>query len=364
MSKQRAIIKRMEIKGLWGRQDFVLDFHDDLNILTGSNGSGKTTILKVLWYIYSGNFIQIFSEINFSEISCIANTFTIRLICKISDTADADFRSGVPFPPETPLIGVSIEQNNGRVDMHWIAADEVAHRLSADYPVANGSGSLIFPTFRQIEGGFSLETDKRNIEIQQGIAAFALRMTRREHRFVMTLGVEDIRNSINAISSDIRLRLKPVEEAFMQFVSGPLRASATFNTELEKQVVAKQAAEAEITQPLTTLSRLIDELMLEKSVQITDELILGSHPIHVPLEGLSGGEKSLLSFIVYAMRKPGIMIIDEPELGLHQDWQRKFIWMMREISPETQYFIASHASPVRAAYPDKQIFLDEQIREV
>jgi hypothetical protein len=32
MEAQHAIIKRLEIKGLWGKQDFTFDFHDDLNI--------------------------------------------------------------------------------------------------------------------------------------------------------------------------------------------------------------------------------------------------------------------------------------------------------------------------------------------
>ena len=56
------MIKRLVVKGLHGKFDFDLAFNEDLNILTGKNGSGKTTILKLLWYLISGNLHRITSD--------------------------------------------------------------------------------------------------------------------------------------------------------------------------------------------------------------------------------------------------------------------------------------------------------------
>ena len=46
MEKQANYIKRIEINGLWGRFNIVWDLRPDVNILSGINGVGKTTILN------------------------------------------------------------------------------------------------------------------------------------------------------------------------------------------------------------------------------------------------------------------------------------------------------------------------------
>ena len=46
MKKQAEYIKRIEIKGLWGRKNISWDLKPDVNILSGVNGGGKSTILN------------------------------------------------------------------------------------------------------------------------------------------------------------------------------------------------------------------------------------------------------------------------------------------------------------------------------
>ena len=50
MEKEKAkYIDRIEIKGLWGRFDVNWDLHPDVNILVGENGTGKSTILQIMF---------------------------------------------------------------------------------------------------------------------------------------------------------------------------------------------------------------------------------------------------------------------------------------------------------------------------
>ena len=76
------MIKSLVVKGLWGRYDYDLQFNEDINIFTGSNGTGKTTLLKLLWYVYSGHYKQLVTEIFFKEIVITAsktkNSFVIK----------------------------------------------------------------------------------------------------------------------------------------------------------------------------------------------------------------------------------------------------------------------------------------------
>ena len=46
MKKQADYIKRIEIKGLWGRKNITWNLRPDVNILSGVNGIGKSTILN------------------------------------------------------------------------------------------------------------------------------------------------------------------------------------------------------------------------------------------------------------------------------------------------------------------------------
>ena len=46
MKKQADYIKRIEIKGLWGRKNISWELNPDVNILSGVNGIGKSTILN------------------------------------------------------------------------------------------------------------------------------------------------------------------------------------------------------------------------------------------------------------------------------------------------------------------------------
>ncbi len=46
MKKQADYIKRIEIKGIWGRKNIAWDLRRDVNILSGINGIGKSTIVN------------------------------------------------------------------------------------------------------------------------------------------------------------------------------------------------------------------------------------------------------------------------------------------------------------------------------
>ena len=41
-------IKSISVKGLWDIKDVSVTFNEDVNILIGGNGTGKTTLLKIL----------------------------------------------------------------------------------------------------------------------------------------------------------------------------------------------------------------------------------------------------------------------------------------------------------------------------
>ena len=69
MKKQAEFIKRIVIKGLWGRKDIAWDLRKDVNILSGVNGIGKSSILN--------SSVRRLNENN--EVSTLSAVSTVRL---------------------------------------------------------------------------------------------------------------------------------------------------------------------------------------------------------------------------------------------------------------------------------------------
>lgn len=76
---------------------------------------------------------------------------------------------------------------------------------------------------------------------------------------------------------------------------------------------------------------------------------------------LSAGELELLSaagWLVTSGMQDGILLIDEPELHLHPQWQSTFLPALREIAPELQIIVSTHSdAPWNAAQPWERALL-------
>lgn len=66
------IIKRIEIKGIWGQKDIETDFNKDVNIFIGINGTGKTTFLNIIESILTVDF-EALSRIDFETVTLFLN---------------------------------------------------------------------------------------------------------------------------------------------------------------------------------------------------------------------------------------------------------------------------------------------------
>lgn len=72
-------------------------------------------------------------------------------------------------------------------------------------------------------------------------------------------------------------------------------------------------------------------------------------PRMVPLDRLSSGQLSLFAFagpLIFRDQPADIVLIDEPEQHLHVQWQRLLIPALRELSPTSQFFVATHSTEI------------------
>jgi predicted ATP-binding protein involved in virulence len=77
---------------------------------------------------------------------------------------------------------------------------------------------------------------------------------------------------------------------------------------------------------------------------------------------LSTGEKQLLLIFLTAFnsnKRPCIMLMDEPDLGIHIDWKKKLISSIRELNPNAQLILSTHSPSMIEGWFDNVKEMDE-----
>jgi len=109
-----------------------------------------------------------------------------------------------------------------------------------------------------------------------------------------------------------------------------------------------------------TLQDLITRLfMANKQIRFTDESIqvTSTSGEIIGLASLSSGEKHLLRILVEALLVgDSSLIIDEPEISMHVDWQKGLIKSLRALNSTAQLVFATHSPEVLGDIPDDKIF--------
>ncbi|MCK5523345.1 MAG: AAA family ATPase [Thiomargarita sp.] len=82
---------------------------------------------------------------------------------------------------------------------------------------------------------------------------------------------------------------------------------------------------------------------------------------------LSSGEKQVLLILLSALiqdNKPYILIMDEPEISLHIDWQEQLIQVIRSLNENVQVILATHSPAlVMKGWMDKVTEMEEITRQ-
>lgn len=67
-------------------------------------------------------------------------------------------------------------------------------------------------------------------------------------------------------------------------------------------------------------------------------------------DGLSSGQKEVIAtlFLIWQATResPSVVLIDEPELHLNAEWQRRFVHTLWRVAPWNQYIMATHSEEV------------------
>lgn len=360
-------IEKVEIFGLFGRKEsFSTNFNNDINIITGRNGCGKTTIIKALWYIISGNILNLLMEIIFEKITittteyeCTIHKLTNRT-CKVELTINGEKQ-----------IYEDIKDEDG--DIVGNAEDRPNAHLR------NTGSSVFLPTFRRIEGGFSMGMASMPIsrmrsrgEIEESLRSLSEQLTNKLHTFVSSISTVDIVNLLVGQHSDLSGKNDKIQQKISQDIIKKIKAFKADKDDVKQidaanslldgvriEIEEMEKSREQIMLPVNIINELVSKLFKYSGIKLNKTLSFGDSANALNSDSLSAGEKQMLSFICYnAFYKDSIIIIDEPELSLHVDWQRQLFPILQKQQSSNQFIIATHSPFIYSKYQDKEIIIN------
>ncbi len=257
MEKQAEYIQSIEIDSLWNNRKHILwKLRPDVNILSGSNGLGKSTIINR----------------SASQLDILRNH---KLTARPEDGVRFIF-----YPEDATIINFDVIR-------------------SIDRPVLNSE--LLE---KMSDANVRTELDWQLYQLQ-----------RRYLNYQLNIGNRII-------------------------------------TMLTSAVPEEQKAAAELSRPKKLFQDLIDELFSETGktiVRDSNEIYFMQYGERISPYVLSSGEKQLLVILLTALvqdNRPGVLFMDEPEISLHIEWQKRLITLIRTLNPNIQIILCTHSPAI------------------
>lgn len=378
-------IKSFEVHGLFGQTDPIhLDFNEDLNILSGRNGAGKTTILKLMWYIISGNFEKAAAEVRFNSAKIVTDQYEFML--------EVDFKNKEkPISPK--LIFKTSDPIHVDDEFHTQIKEGNGYE---EYILSKYIGSSFFlPTFRMVEGGFTTEKydfehevlkeyvlglnngQSKFNELEDDYRKLSDKLTKKEHRFITTISSKAVNNLLVGKYAEIMSTNNQNQLVQLELLTKQIEILSNKSiTDEQYNVIETQLRELKIEQkhlqePLNNFKSSLMHFFPHYEVEIgtTINFIkkdMNSKGVNednlkkrIGANSLSAGEKQILSLIGYnAFFRDTIFFIDEPETSLHADWQRILFKILLKQNPTNQFIISTHSPFIYSKYPEKEVCMN------
>lgn len=373
---------------------FGRKLHRDVNIFFGVNGSGKTSLLRILHSALSGD-ASLVANVPFRRAEVVIESLQFKRKFKhILERPDESRKSkGIKLDEfEDALFELEgseefVVRKDGRLQRRRIPA--LNWKVEPALP-AGASGSWehrFLPTSRLISRGVYDET---RIDAGEDFydTYFARDLERHWNGFfggvqaeVRRIQEQGIANILSELLSAKQTAPKSSSfdwekaydraNAFLkrQGLSSALPTKKVFEERFKESPVLQRvveridALEDQILRAMekrTKLQSLVERLFSGGKRLVlgdTSVAVHGKNDAKIGLQSLSSGEKHILRILFEVMSAgQSSLIIDEPELSLHIDWQRELINSIMELNPHLQLIVATHSPEMMAEIDDSKIF--------
>lgn len=308
-------LKHIELRGLFGYRNVSWNVQQDVNILGGSNGSGKSTLFNICHNLLGYGYIP---ETQYAQ--------------KV-DSVKLDFTNGYSLFWDKQLVDAKFASENGYIyhDVDNGKINKDGARVVQRTCVRNGDKVIVNPDglIANVYSDFLSSFEQAILDSQK-----TSQVERSADRtYLDVLLTESIAHRNGKLSQILINSYINPEEPDNEHDNRPyfltpkdVRYLTLFNRALLSFFGEDYTIKAGMESQITLISKKTNQ--------------------EIPYQDLSLGEKEVLLLILRVSNTfddPVIIWLDEPDLGLHVDWQVKLVKSLQMLNPNIQLFISTHA---------------------
>lgn len=373
------MIESLEIKGLFGYLDKEINFKKEINFLVGINGSGKTTILKII-SAFLKNDVHFFENLDFTYIKMTKKEHQYVIYKKHIDVMNIEKKKiGYFYIADTGIEQFQSYKDDKMIFKKFEILTEnasYASKLPENW-VENNKGLLeiglekefndkkIIEFFKKIK-----EEKEHNNDLENEFKSI-LTPIEQVKKILKEIGTEHLveKSKINSKFEDIEVKYKLDFEFSKEESEEDLKKFK----DLYYKFMTKKKHESKVLKKIVNYENIVNIFLTETYKKIVFDSILGEFKIVIldkskqkelkvlkNFNNLSSGEKQILilaTLLYFNNLKEKTILIDEPELSLHIEWQKNFLKMLNPLlKKNNQILIATH-SPNLASNVDRSLFI-------
>jgi len=301
-------LKNIKIKGLFDEKNINWNFND-VSVLVGNNGSGKSTILRSIY-----------------ELLVMGNNNT-------DDDYDDQHKRNLSKECYISLVDNSeIEYKRNKIDLSQEEIKKLIIKLNNDKKVKKTKRDNV-----------QEEQDSNSETVSEVFLSTYSRDTESILKNIAVEMISTVNMSANAINKqnkssgnsttllDIEIKVE-LDKLFNTCVNETPEIKENIKNFLEQMDIFYSESGKTVS---------IKNKQLEVSKKSTGDLI--------KIKDLSSGERQLLFILIKTLnnsQQEKILIMDEPEISLHMSWQKKLITAIKSINSKCQLIIATHSPSI------------------
>lgn len=321
MTESITHITHITIQKLWGYEHLNFDWHlnQDVNVLAGDNGSGKSTVLKLIYMALMGEKRQNVK-------------WELRNIVSLTFETDIFFNNG-----EHASLYTFNNQNKNEKETK--PAPKFQGALDKIFKAGSHFGTM---QSNHEEGGFvnAIPSSVTPLSINL-INTFDQDLKSQE-------AVQKLTNDL--VKTELDWQIYQLQEQYKDYQidigKRAIEALTTGKNNIQHIDAPKKFFWDTIDQLFRVTSKKIDRQsnhirFIKDQGEPHERIIEAYH--------LSSGEKQMLIILLTALvqdKQPAIMLMDEPEISLHTDWQETLIDNIRKLNENVQIIIATHSPSI------------------
>lgn len=337
----RFRILNLHVQDFRGIDSLQLDFTDangepiQLAVLAGDNGCGKTSALEaILLLLGRQDLLPEDAAPELEQVRFGATRFKLKAGLRFTHGAESeDFVATRQFLPRQPGIPQSYYSPGPEGQQNWIKPDG----WNWGYRGVKWPSVEYFSTRREPEGLGATPGPKGAHS-----SAESRRLVELKRRLISTY-YRSLRTAKQGVPPDSTTPFDRLQRLWKCF-------SASEQTLDVIPVSNNPGSGDEVVLRDARLPIPADITSLEQARQLAPGR--SDIPRLVPLDRLSSGQIALFAFagpLIFRDQPADIVLIDEPEQHLHVQWQRLLLPALRDLSPTSQFFVATHSTEILEA---------------